>query len=198
MLESTGSVLVVSTDDTVRHTCRGWLRAEGLDVHEARSGVEALEFHRSHRCALTISDVRLPECNGIELMRRIQQLDAGAQVALFGGGTGPDMSAAAMEAGAVDFIPNPLQRPRLIDLTKMVMARRSQPASRTGLADRHADFHGIIAESEPMRRVLALAAQVAPLDCTVLVNFPQHLLPGRVKEFQLDSQFGGLLVDVCA
>ncbi len=172
MRQRHGSVLVVTADDSFRHTCKGWLNAEGLDVHEARTSAEALEFHRSGSCALTISDSSLPECDGIELMQRIQRLDAGAPVALVTDFLGTDLSDAALEAGAIDLITKPVDRPRLIDLTKMVMARleRQQRVRAKTQVDRNADFSGIIAQSDTMRHVLELAGQVAPLDCTVLIT----------------------------
>lgn len=169
MPQHTGSVLVVTPDDAVRLTCKGWLNAEGLEVHEARTGTEALEFLSRSSCSLTISDAHLPECDGIELIHRIQQLDADAQVALVADG-GPDMSAAALEAGAIGFIQRPVERPRLIDLTKMVMARLSDTTRRSKAPHRGGDFSNIIAHSESMRRVVELAAQAAPLDCTVLIT----------------------------
>jgi DNA-binding NtrC family response regulator len=173
MRQRSGSVLVVTTDDSFRHTCKGWLSAEGLDVHEARTSAEALEFHRSGNYTLTISDAVLPECDGIELMQRIQRLDADAPVALVADGlSGNDLSTAALEAGAVDLFTKPVERPRLIDLTKMVMARleEQQARKKRSRAGHTPDFSGIVAQSDSMKRVLQLARQVAPLDCTVLIT----------------------------
>ena len=80
------SVLLVTPNDRERFTCRGWLREEGIDVIEASTAAEALECHRRASIPLTISDVRLPEYDGIELLKRIHELNADAEVALLADG----------------------------------------------------------------------------------------------------------------
>ena len=62
-------VLLVAPNERERQTCRGWLREEGIDVLEASSASEALDCHQRTSIPLTISDMRLPEFDGIELLQ---------------------------------------------------------------------------------------------------------------------------------
>ncbi|MEE8311292.1 MAG: sigma-54 dependent transcriptional regulator [Candidatus Binatia bacterium] len=169
------SVLLVTPNDRERFTCRNWLREEGIDVIEASTATEALDCHQRAAIPLTISDVRLPEYDGIELLHRIREMNADAEVALLADSQTVEYTVAAMKAGALDFLPKPIERPRLLNVALSAVRQR---VSANDLAERREqlygtyDFDGVIAHSDAMLRVLELSGQVAPLNCTVLITGP--------------------------
>ncbi len=67
-----GSVLLVDDDDAYREALRGFLEAEGFEVVEARNGCEALALARVTRPAAIISDLTMPEMDGVTLMEHLQ------------------------------------------------------------------------------------------------------------------------------
>jgi len=164
----------VTPDADIRTTCRSWLREEGLEVLEASSAVEALACHRRSAIPLTISEARLPGLNGIELLGRIRELNADAEVALLADSQPVEFTVAAMKAGAIDFLAKPLERLRLVDIARSTMRQMSNSDLGTRRRQLMAkfDFAGIVAHSEPMIRILELITQVAPMDCTVLITGP--------------------------
>jgi len=166
--------LVVTPDADIRTTCRGWLREEGLEVLEASSAMEALACHRRSAIPLTISEARLPGLNGIELLSRIRELNADAEVALLADSQPVEFTVAAMKAGAIDFLAKPIDRPRLVDIARATMRQKSNGDLKARRRELMAnfDFAGIVAHSEPMIRILELVTQVAPMDCTVLITGP--------------------------
>lgn len=174
MRDSPSPVLVVTPDATIRMTCRNWLREEGWDVLEATSAVEALACHRRKTIPLTISEARLPGFDGIELLDRIHQLNADAEVVLLANAQPVELAVAAMKAGAADFLAKPIERPRLVDIARSTLCRGD---GRDLSARRHRlmadfDFSGIVAHSESMIRTLELVTEVAALDCPVLITGP--------------------------
>jgi DNA-binding NtrC family response regulator len=168
-------VLLVTPNERERQTCRGWLREEGIDVIEASSGSEALDCHHRTSIPLTISDMRLPEFDGIELLHRIHRLNQDAEVALLADSLPVEYTVRAMKAGALDFLPKPIDRPRLLNVALSAVRQRASAAS---LAERHHRLYqtyqldGVVAHSDAMLRVVELAGQVAPLNCTVLITGP--------------------------
>jgi two-component system, cell cycle response regulator DivK len=65
-------ILVVDDDDRNRKLVRDVLQAAGLATLEARDGEEALDLARAHRPAVVLLDVRLPDLDGTEVVRRLK------------------------------------------------------------------------------------------------------------------------------
>ncbi|MGH7790219.1 MAG: response regulator, partial [Candidatus Binatia bacterium] len=67
------TVLVVDDESEIRASLRGVLSDEGLRVLEAEDGGQALSLVREQRPELVLLDVWMPEVDGIELLRRLQE-----------------------------------------------------------------------------------------------------------------------------
>src|SRR5712671_7646823 len=80
--EGSGSALVVDDDDGVRRTTGRVLTALGYDVAEAESGREALRFLEAKLFDVVVSDISMPEMDGIRLLREIRARDPHVQVIL--------------------------------------------------------------------------------------------------------------------
>jgi two-component system response regulator AtoC len=169
------AVLLVTPNPRERLTCGNWLREEGVEVLEVSTAAEAIELHERNAIPLTITDVRLSDLDGIELLQQIRDLNPDAEVALIAESQPVEYTVAAMKAGALDFLPKPVERPRLLNLALAAVRQRATAddlAARRGQLYETYDFEGVVAHSDGMLRVLELAGQVAPLNCTVLITGP--------------------------
>ena len=70
-MRSPTQILVVDDDDAIRALTSTVLRRRGLRVHDARNGAEALEKMSSHRYALIILDLMMPQISGYEVLSRL-------------------------------------------------------------------------------------------------------------------------------
>jgi excisionase family DNA binding protein len=118
------TVLVVDDDAATRALVRASLEAEGIDVLEAASGPEGLTAIEEESPDLVLLDVMMPQMDGWEMLRRIQERHGSVPVVMFSGqvDTGPGE---AEERGASDFIGKPFDPQQLIDRAKQLLGARA-------------------------------------------------------------------------
>jgi two-component system, LuxR family, response regulator FixJ len=104
---SEGAIYVVDDDDAVRDSLALLLESAGLRVEAFAGAAEALARCREQRPACVVTDVRMPEIDGLELQRRLTELYARLPVIVITGHGDVPLAVEAMKAGAVDFIEKP-------------------------------------------------------------------------------------------
>jgi len=121
-------VHVIDDDDAVRDSLEFMLDAAGLRVRCWESAVAFLEAldRLDHGCIVT--DVRMPEMTGLELVRRLKDRGIAAPVIVITGHADVPLAVEAMKAGVVDFIEKPFENQRLLGAIRAAMeARREGP-----------------------------------------------------------------------
>jgi two-component system, OmpR family, KDP operon response regulator KdpE len=123
---SLGRVLVVDDDPQIRRVLRATLSARDYEVHDARTGEEAIEFLRQNRLDLVLLDVNMPGMSGLEACRQIRSWSEIAIIMLTVSDAEED-KVAALDAGADDYVTKPFGTPEL--LARMRAALRRLPVS---------------------------------------------------------------------
>ncbi len=100
-------VYVVDDDDAVRDSLALLLEAAGLRVEAFAAAAEVLVRCRDERPACVVTDVRMPEMDGLQLQQRLAQLHPRLPVIVITGHGDVPLAVQAMKAGAVDFIEKP-------------------------------------------------------------------------------------------
>ena len=118
------TVLVVDDDAGTRALVRASLEAEGIDVLEAASGPEGLTAIEEEAPDLILLDVMMPQMDGWEMLRRIQERHGSVPVVMFSGQVDTGAGEAA-ERGASDFIGKPFDPQQLIDRAKQLLGARA-------------------------------------------------------------------------
>ena len=121
-----GRVLVVDDDPQIRRVLRATLAARDYEVHDARTGEEAIEFLRQNRLDLVLLDVNMPGMSGLEACRQIRSSSEIAIIMLTVSDAEED-KVAALDAGADDYVTKPFGTPEL--LARMRAALRRLPMS---------------------------------------------------------------------
>lgn len=106
--EGTGAVLVVDDNAAMRDTLVRILTSEGYSVVAAGDGREAFSALAEHAFDLVITDVQMPDVDGVELLRSIRQTDTSTSVLLVSGAPNLDMAIEGMKLGATDFLVKPV------------------------------------------------------------------------------------------
>jgi len=173
------NLLIADDQRDIREALRLLLKAEGIGCVAVDGPAAALEAARAQRFDAVLADLNYTRdttsgSEGLELLRELKKLDAELPVVVMTAWGTIDIAVEAMRLGAGDFIEKPWDNQRLVSIVRNQLAlgasRRNERrlAAENALlrADGDAEF---IAESAPMRALLAMLERVAPSDANVLI-----------------------------
>ena len=109
------NVLVVDDEDEFREVIAKRLIKRGLKVESAESGLKALEILEHSRTDVVLLDVKMPEMDGIETLRRIRNLKPLVEVVLLTGHASVDSGIEGMKLGAFDYLMKPIELEPLLE-----------------------------------------------------------------------------------
>jgi two-component system, response regulator, stage 0 sporulation protein F len=104
---SLGRILVVDDEAPIREVLTEYFATEGYAVEAATSGVEALTAIRGHRADLVLLDVRMPGLDGVQVLRRIRELDNNVPVIMVTANEDVGLAKETLKLGAFDYIAKP-------------------------------------------------------------------------------------------
>ncbi len=163
------SVLVVDDELLIRKSLSKVLRARGYGVELASTGAEGLEKAAGGRPQVMILDMRLPDTDGLSVLRRVRELDPLLQVIVITAFGDVQSAVDAMKLGACDFLRKPYEMEDIV-LAVEAAGRTFRQASELDLYRRQAWQHysgeEIIGDSEPMREVRELIEKVVRSQAT--------------------------------
>lgn len=116
------TILVVDDEKVIRELCERALR--NFRVVQAGDSAEALRLYEQERCDLVLTDVMMPGGSGIDLLRRIKELDPNALVIIMTGYSEKEVILNALKDGADDFIVKPLNLIQLKIAVEKALSRR--------------------------------------------------------------------------
>lgn len=160
---SARQILIVDDEELIRWSLAERLRLDGHQILEAGSAAQARELLDGHVDAVLL-DYRLPDEDGITVLRRVHEIDADLPVLMLTAHKDVDVVVGAMKAGAFEYLTKPFDLDDVaVRVGRALEATRLRRELRT-LRDTLAKPFGltsIIGESEPMQRVKALVRKVA-------------------------------------
>ena len=122
-----GSILIIDDEEDIRDALQMILESAGYQVQVASNGAEAIELHRKEPADVIITDIIMPEKDGVSTIKVIRQESPGIRIIAISGGGGRPISympdaistsaylAAAKQAGADLTITKPFEREELIE-----------------------------------------------------------------------------------
>ncbi len=166
-------ILVVDDTALIREHLRVFLEMDGFEVETAGDGRSALAALRERVFNLAITDLRMPDMNGHELLAaiRAERLPLGVLVLTGHGDT--NVALDAMKAGADDFVTKPYEPDRLRLVVQRILDRRRLIDELEQLRNqmrKDYSFHNIVSKSPKMRKIFDLIGHVGPLGSTVLIH----------------------------
>jgi YesN/AraC family two-component response regulator len=102
-------ILIVDDEEGIICTLKNHLKLEGYSVDTAQSAVEAFGKVKRDKYHIILTDIMMPEMDGIELLREIKSYDALTQVIMMTGYSTMDKTLSALEFGANDYILKPFK-----------------------------------------------------------------------------------------
>ena len=102
------SILLVDDEEGIRKVLSIALCDMGYHVLTAQNGVEALRIFKDERPPIVLTDIKMPEMDGIELLRRLKQVSADTEVIMITGHGDMDLAIKSVKYEATDFVTKPI------------------------------------------------------------------------------------------
>lgn len=116
------SILVVEDDEVALDLLAEILRRNNFTVWTASSVVSALDLIKKNPVDLVLSDIRMPEKGGMDLLKYIREDNSRIPVVLLSAFGDEHLWVEALSAGAVDLIPKPFKKQEIIDVINKTLA----------------------------------------------------------------------------
>jgi two-component system, NtrC family, response regulator HydG len=172
-LNKQGNLLIVDDELTVRDSLGKWFREEGYEVATAESASEALTRMAESRWDLALVDIKMHGTDGIELQRRLREVDPELTVIIMTGYASVETAVAALKNGAYDYVTKPLDPDEIAHLVKNALSHKRTQQENVRLRETVAEAgrpEDLVGNSSAMRKVLGAIETVAPTDATVLIT----------------------------
>ena len=165
-------ILIVDDERPNRMTIRRVLERDGHRVQEAANGQAALELLEQETPTLMITDLMMPEVDGIQLLRRVKSEHPSVEVIMITAHGTIERAVEAMREGAWDFIAKPIKRNDLIRAVHKALAKHTLTTENHQLrrALAQAQHPNWIAHSAIMRTLSAEASHVADSFASVFLE----------------------------
>ena len=168
-----GGVLIVDDEFSVRDSLVHWFEKDGYRTASAQDGKEALRMLEEAPWDVILLDIKMPGMDGLELQRRIREVNPDVPVIMITAFASVDTAVRALKEGAFDYVTKPIDPDELSHLVRRAVERHR--LQRENLQLRHkidqlASPSTIIGASPQMGKVLELVKSVAETDTTVLIR----------------------------
>jgi two-component system response regulator PilR (NtrC family) len=166
-------ILVVDDEHSMREFLEIMLTGEGYEVVTAAGGEQAISYLEKHGCDLVITDIRMKQVDGLEVLKRCKELHPGTVVVMISAYASTATAVEAMKWGAYDYLPKPFKVQEIKAVIRDALnTARSQEAQEKVAAEAD-DFplaHGIVGKSPGMKKILELIPRIAAATSNVLIT----------------------------
>lgn len=170
------TILVVDDEKNIREGLGKSLEMDGHSVLLASNGMEAWQLIGSKEVDLVITDMKMPQMGGAELLKRISSAYPMIPVVILTGHGTIESAVSAIRDGAYDFLTKPVDLERLSHIVKRALSNRELVIQNQNLQEEldrissKSRYDKMIGKSQQMRRVMELIDQVAQTRASVLIT----------------------------
>jgi DNA-binding NtrC family response regulator len=170
---SPAKLLIVDDELSVRDSLAKWFHEEGYEVGTAEDANGALSRLSEHAWDAALVDIKMRGTDGIDLQKRMHEIDPQMIVIMMTGYASVDTAVTALKNGAYDYVTKPLDPDEIAHLVKKALAHKRTEEENVRLRETVAEVarpEDIIGESVPMQKVFHAIETVGPTDATVLIT----------------------------
>jgi len=205
--DGTRTLLIADDEPNIRRVLQAIFVKEGYEVHVAENGVKALEWASANPVTLLITDLIMPDMNGVELIQKVKQRHPDAVAIVITAYATIKTCVDAMRYGASDYITKPFDMDEIKAVVKRAVTRAAETranASGTGKAAAGASSAPSLsasASSPAMQTILTTVGRAAASRATVLIRGESGTgkeLVARALHQQSDRASGPFVPISCA
>ena len=172
-MSAQAKLLIVDDELSVRDSLAKWFHEEGYEVGTAESASEALTKLAESHWDAALLDIKMHGTDGIELQKRIHELQPEVIVIMMTGYASVETAVTALKNGAYDYVTKPLDPDEIAHLVKKALAHKRTEEENVRLRETVAEVarpEDIVGQSAIMQRVFDAIETVGPTDATVLIT----------------------------
>ena len=167
------NLLVVDDELIVRDSLDKWFREEGYEVTVAENAHDALGKMAAQKYDLSLVDIKMPGTDGVELQRRMHEIDPEMLVIIMTGYASVETAVAALKNGAYDYVSKPFDPDDIAHTVHNALTHKRVEQENARLRETVASTtrpQEIVGQSPAMVRVFEAIQTVGPTDATVLIT----------------------------
>jgi len=168
-----GTILIVDDEMIVRDSLSKWFQEEGYEVGTAESAPQALKLVGQAHWDLALVDIKMPGTDGIELQRRLREINPELIVIIMTGYASVDTAVAALKNGAYDYVTKPFDPDDIAHTVHNALAHRRAEKENVQLRETVAQAtrpQELVGQGVAMKRVFEAIQTVGPTEATVLIT----------------------------
>lgn len=172
-MEIQGKLLIVDDELSVRDSLGKWFREEGYEIGTAENASDALTRMAEGKWDVALLDIKMRGTDGIELQRRLHELDPDLIVIIMTGYASVETAVTALKNGAYDYVSKPLDPDEIAHLVKKALSHRRAEKENVQLRETVAEATrpgDLVGQSGAMRKVAEAIETVGPTDANVLIT----------------------------
>jgi len=166
-------ILVVDDETSMREFLEVFLSKEGYKVSEAKSGKQALNMIQKNEYDLVLTDIRLGDLTGLEILRQSKRKNQDTIVIMISAYSTTEIAVEAMNEGAYDFVPKPFNNQELKHTIQKALEIKTLDLEKESTSLELQDnlhFNSIIGRSPGMQAIYKRIVQVSPTKTNVLIT----------------------------
>lgn len=164
------NILVVDDERSIRNSLKDILEYEEHQVQTAENGIEALKLIKNQCFDLIFCDIKMPEMDGIDVLKKIKETNYDIPVIMISGHGNIETAVEAIKIGAFDFIEKPLDLNRILITIKNATDKTILVAKTQELQKRIENKYQMIGSSSSLSNVKIIIDKVALTDARVLIT----------------------------
>lgn len=174
MQNTKDKILVIDDDQSIRKTLSSYLKKLNYEVYSAENGIQGIEIAKSELPDLVITDIKMPEADGFEVLKRVKEIDSHIHVIMITAFDDMHSTVKAMQQGAYDYIEKPLEIDKLkITINRALENKRMSEKLSSFILDESDEYkleNTLIGKSSSMKKVYKKIGQTSSSRVTVLIE----------------------------
>ncbi len=159
--------MIVDDEADIRRFLVRTLQSFPVECVEAENGREALEHFRELNPEIVFLDVRLPDMDGLEVLRKIKSISYDVHVILITAFDDSHIAVEAMKLGAYEYITKPVDLEHLEEILERILEKMKVPRDEDEVSD--ISFYGMLGKTPVMKRLFSFIRKVAATEAPVLI-----------------------------
>ena len=167
-------ILIIDDDEMMRDTIVSYLSDSSYSIKTAANGLLAEEICRKEKPDLVVTDVRMPEKDGIEVLKSVKSLDSHVPVVLMTAFDDIDVTVKAMQLGAYDYVEKPIEKDRFNFIVERALetkylSQRLEIIDSEDASPRK-NYESLVCKSDAMKDIIKNVGRISSNRVTVLIQ----------------------------